>query len=284
MTWSLPNKLSILRNQDSYEQILSRGSRLPMILYDTSDRRAWMVPWIGVILHMVHVWLSLQKENFPSLELLQRPPYVIADWDIGRVAQQIIHENSDQELYTSKDDHKPVMLKHLVKRYWLEIESLTAANSDHRVTDNGNLIGWELLEVINHDPLSSPKKPSTKKFQGNWLGLTGNPMMIVLLGHGLGDIVKPRLGLQEPCRRWRSVPTGNDYLTATNNCVVECSKQFFNSMVFWECKGDRSPCADCLDKPGGPCQRVSKLKKRHDKSIAACDLEPKGAMVFGHQN
>ena len=44
MTYTLPKGLSISRKEDSYEQVLSLGSYMPMILYDTSDRRAWMVP------------------------------------------------------------------------------------------------------------------------------------------------------------------------------------------------------------------------------------------------
>ena len=73
MTYTLPKRLSILRKEDSYEQVLSLESYMPMILYDTSDRRAWMVPMLGVILHMIHIWTFVQKTQFPSLALPQLP-------------------------------------------------------------------------------------------------------------------------------------------------------------------------------------------------------------------
>lgn len=117
------------------------------------------------------------------------------------------------------------MLKDLVKKYWLELEMITAAKKDHHVSGNEDLIGWELLEIVNRDPFSSLKKPSTKKFKGNWFGLAGDPTMIVLFCHGLGDVFKPSPNVEEVCSRWESVPTENDYLTATNNCIIQCSKR-----------------------------------------------------------
>ncbi len=201
MTYTLPKGLSISRKEDSYEQVLSLGSYMPMILYDTSDRRAWMVPMLGVILHMIHIWAFLQKTQFPSLVIPQLP-YIKAQWDIGRAAQEVIYENSDLKLYVSKDKHEPYMLKDLVKKYWLELKMITAAKKDHHVSGNEDLIGWELLEIVNRDPFSSLKKPSTKKFKGNWFGLAGDPSMIVLFCNGLGDVVKPSPNVQEVCSRW----------------------------------------------------------------------------------
>jgi len=80
-----------------------------------------------------------------------------------------------------------------------------------------------------------------------------------------------------------SVPTENDYLTATNNCIIQCSKRFFRHTVFWERRGDKDPCADCLHNSTRPCQRVQQLRKRRDIPLVAHDLECKGAMVFGHR-
>lgn len=282
MSFTLSKRLSLARKEDSYEQVLSHCSNMPMILYDTCDRRAWMVPALGVILHMIHIWASLQKKQFPNLNLPELP-YTNAQWDIGREAQEVIYKNSDLELYISKDGGEPYHLKDLVKKYWLELERVIAVRQDHKVSENGTLIGWELMEIIDGDPFSELKKPSSKKFKGNWASLTSNPNMVVLFCQGLGDIIIPKAHVQKVCQRWKSVPEGNDYLTAATNCVLQCSRRFFSHTVFWECGDEDAAFADCLHDARQSCQRVHQLVKRRGAPLAIGGLESKGAMVFGRR-
>ena len=278
VNFALPKRLSVRRPEDSYEQILSYSSSMPIILYDTSDRRAWMVPTIGVILHMIHVWACLQKSQFPALSL-SNVPYTTGGHDIGREAQEVVYNNSHLELYVSKDNNEPYLLKDLVKKYWLGLEMVIAARQDHKFAGKGNLIGWDMMEVINRDPFSGLKTPSMKGFKGTWEELARDPNMVVLFCQGLGDVIIPNPQAQRLCDKWRLVPQDKDYLTATTCCVVQCSHRFYGHTIFWEQTKDAAPFADCdHDKHR---RHVQRLAKRRGSSLVTNELEWKGAFVFG---
>jgi hypothetical protein len=157
-----PKRQSLTREERSYEDILSYGSSMPLILYDTSDRRAWMVPALGAILHMIHIWASLQKHNFPTMRVSDLP-YAKAAWDIGREAQEVIYKNSSLPLYTSKDNNEPYTLKDLIKKYWIELEQAIVAEKDHE-SSTDQLTGWDLIELVTRDPFSTAKTPATREF------------------------------------------------------------------------------------------------------------------------
>lgn len=286
----LPKSLSLPRREDSYEQILLTSSIMPIILYDTSDRRAWMVPALGVILHMIHVWAFLQKKNFPAL-CLPDLPYIKPQWDVGRAAQEVIYQNSNLELYVSKDDDKPYLLKDLVKRYWLELETVIAIGAEQNISSVENLTGWELMEIIGRNPRSALKEPSTRSFEGNWKDLASDPNMVVLFCQGVGDIIVPSPDSQNICSKWKLVPPGKDYLTASVNCIMECSKRFPGSgncsqlarNVFWRCRDEDILFADCIHDDHFPCQRVQQLVSKCNASQSLIGLQPQGAVVFGHR-
>lgn len=283
-----PKRQSLTREERSYEDILSYGSSMPTILYDTSDRRAWMVPALSVIFHMIHIWAFHQKQDFPTMHISDLP-YAKAAWDIGREAQEVIYENSNLPLYTSKDNDQAYTLKDLVKKYWIELEQAIVAEKDHKPSTD-QLVGWDLMELVNRDPFSNAKKPSTREFKGNWNGLASDPNMVVLLCSGLGDVNIPNTDTQKLCSMWKSVPTEQDYLTASNKCMMQLFKRFpgqgFGSKLghtlFWECGHDHTPFADCSHEDGSPCYRAQKLARKCNRTQAVI-LEQQGAIVFGNQ-
>jgi hypothetical protein len=287
--FTIPKRLSMTRQERSYEQILSYSSTMPIILYDTSDRRAWMVPALAVILHMIHIWASLQKEKFPTLTIPSLP-YAKPACDIGRAAQEVIYENSNLQLYISKDDNQPYFLKDRVKQYWLELETAIAAEKDHQCL-TGKLHGWELMEVVSRDPLSEAKEPSVREFRGNWSGLASDPNMIVLFCRGLGEVIVPNSEAQKLCSEWKSVPTEKDYLTASVKCILQCSNRFsgpgncsqLGHAVFLQFGQEDTLFADCLHEERRPCQRVQELVRKCSRSQSTTCLEQEGAIVFGHR-
>jgi len=286
---TFPKRMSLTREENSYEHMLSSGSTMPLILYDTSesDRRAWMVPALSVILHMIHIWVSLQKKIFPKMHIPDLP-YAEAAWDIGPKALNVIYDNSRLQLYISKDDNEPFLLKDLVKRFWLDLERMLAAKQDHNSTNL--LIGWDLLELVTGVP-SKPlaKELGSGKFQGNWGGLASDPNMVVLLCRGLGEVIVPKTDTQKLCRMWKLVPKEKDYLTASVECIMQWSRRFsgpencakLGQTVFWEPAGEEEPFADCSHGDRAHCQRVQNLVKKCNRPQSTSGLERHGAIIFG---
>jgi hypothetical protein len=288
--FTVPKRLSLTREEHCYEHILSYGSTMPLILYDTSDRRAWMVPALSVILHMIHIWAFLQKKNFPALRVADLP-YAKAAWDIGREAQEVIYEYSSLQLYVSKDGDKPYLLKDLVHRYWSELESVIGAEKDHH-SSGDHLTGWNLMELVTRDPFSRAKAPATTEFKGNWNGLASDPNMVVLFCHGLGEVIVPSTDTQKLCRIWKSVPTKEDYLTASVKCIKHWSQRFsgpeycskLGHTLFWQPSPEVQPFADCSHDERSPCQRVQELVRKCSRLQSTDGLELQGAVIFGHRH
>ena len=285
-----PKRQSLTREEDSYEGILSHGSDMPLILYDTSDRRAWMVPALGVILHMIHIWAILQKDSFPELHLSDMP-FANPSSDIGQEARKIIHKNSNLELYVSKDNNEPYTLKDLVKKYWLGLEHAIAAGADHDPSTS-HLTGWDLMELVTGDPHSAAKKPAAKEFKGNWNGLASDPNIVVLLCSGLGEVITPKTDTQKLCSTWKSVPTEQDYLAASVKCILQLSKRYSGSdscsklgpALFWQPSCDAAPFADCSHNCRSPCYRAQELVRKCTRHQATTVLEKQGAIIFGHRH
>lgn len=286
---TIPKRLSLTREEHSYEHILSYSSTMPLILYDTSDRRAWMVPALSAIFHMIHIWASVQKKQFPKLPIPDLP-YAKAASDIGQATQEVIYENSKLRLYVSRDDDKPYMLKDLVKKYWLQLEMVIEAEKDRKYSTS-QLVGWELMELVMGDPFSPAKEPSTSAIMGNWHGLASDPGMVVLFCRGIGEVIVPDTDAQKLCSIWKTVPTGKDYLTASVKCVLQWSKRFsgpsqcskLGHTVFWQPSREDTPFADCSHDDRWSCQRAQELKKRCDRFQSTSGLEHEGAIVFGQR-
>jgi hypothetical protein len=289
ISYTLPKRLSLTREEQSYEQMLSYSSTMPLILYDTFDRRAWMVPALSAILHMVHIWAAVQKKQFPQL-CVPELPYAEPAWDIGRAAQEVIYTNSRLQLYVSEDDEKPYLLKDLVKKYWLQLERVIEAERDRKPSAS-HLVGWELMELVTGDPFSLAKKPSTREVRGNWNTLASDPHMIVLICRGLGEVIVPNTEVQKLCRVWKSVPKDSDYLTASIECILHWSKRFsepgqcskLGRSVFWRPSHEDKLFTDCSHDDLVPCQRFQELKSKCGEAHSTSSLEQRGAIIFGKQ-
>ncbi|KAH0556064.1 hypothetical protein GP486_005996 [Trichoglossum hirsutum] len=285
----IPKNIRIQRNSNSYDQMLSFSSNIPVILYDTSDQRAWMVPALGVIYHMVHVWFSQHRDSFTTT--INQPPYARAVANIGREAREVISDHGEFSLYHSVEDRKPRFLREHVKNYLLQFEQMMAAPPVHDSLGTEKLRGWDLMEIVWGQPLSSLSTPTRAKFQGNWYSLIRNSNMIVLFCHGLGDVIVPEFESQKVCKAWKAVPLGKDYLTATVRCLKMCSSHFPDSRGFSKlmAKRHRRPgeldaiFADCSHGDKAKCHRAQHLWKRDEVSKFE-DLQIEGAVIFGNQD
>jgi hypothetical protein len=283
--FTIPKHSLIQRDFGPYEQALAHLSKLPVILYDTFDRRAWMVPALSVIFHMVHMWFLIFRDYFPSA--IERLPYATAVSNIGRETLMVLSQNSTFKLYQELDD-KPYPLKELVTKYCLELQRLLALPRYHSGIGADSLIGWDLMEIVQAQ-VSDPKTPIVGKFEGNWEALAQDPNMIVFFGYGFGDIIIPDLEDQRVCSSWSSVPPGKDYLTASVHCLRQCTHYFPISKDV----GKRNQTshdegvitfANFSHDDKNFCHRARKLWSEAEICSIVHNLDDEGAIVFGDGN
>ena len=289
MNYTLPKRLSMHREEKSYEQLLAYSSAMPLILYDTSDcdRRAWMVPALSVVLHMIHLWACWKKKNFTSLRIAELP-YAKPTWNIGQEAQEVIYKSSNDELYISRDDGKPYSVKDLVHRYWAEIEKVVGVERDNS-PPNDHVVGWDLMELVTGAPTSRIREPYKGKAKSDWYRLANHSDMPVFFCRGLGEVIVPKPDTQSLCNRWKTVPTEKEYLTASVQCIKdwserlsgskECSQLGFN--LFWQPNPGNHLFADCSHDDRSSCERVQQLVKSNKHAQSTSDLAQQGAICFG---
>ena len=269
----------------NFETILSRARRMPSILYDPGERRAWMVPLICVLYHMAHLRTKLDGHNI-SL------PYVDSSWDGASAVYNAIVSNR-QTAIGPQDDRSPFLLSDLLEQLWLDLQLVSVEQPGRRSwLWKDSLHGCELMDVVGGVTPFRLKKTSVRNC-GGWIRLM-REIDVVLFCSGIGDVIAPKDPDADTCRYWSSVPTGQDYLCVTIDCLQRLSERAGSSPAcealapgcFWHSPIPLfSPCDCCGHKSCNPLQQVVEAKtwclpgKRRVQP--PCNISHKGAVIFG---
>jgi hypothetical protein len=246
-------------HQECYETMLETARSLPIILFDTDaqDRRGWLVSAMSVMLHMVHVWM---RDRDLSTERIR----VDAAPDGGLAARKAILRGgklvlrSTKSMLTAENPELPKQeytLKDLVTKFWVELRSLRDIEAQHRPKDNiglrlkrQRLCGWEFMDIVDSLDISRRREINCTE---DWGILTED--ILVLFGHNFGDVIRPAPGVRV-CKAWKSIPTGENYLTASVPCLQLLSKRWAAGTsctrptddVYWDPQDDLfEDCQQC---------------------------------------
>ena len=216
---------NIVGQNHSYLDVLNLAMKTPMILYDDDEgsQRAWMVPALSIVLHMVHTW-AVQHD---ALE--QQLPYAALTFDSGEAAKSVLIQKWDFVLRDTPNEEmsKRKIIKDLVIEYWEDLTRMkwknieTTCESTPRLDlSSSQLYGWEYMDIVLGEQLMRRRQLS---LNGNWQILTED--VLVLFGRGFGDVIKPAAGVIV-CKRWNPIPPKENYLTATIGCLQLLSWRF----------------------------------------------------------
>lgn len=211
------------RDKEDFAGILEDLRSRPMILYDVDIKKSWLVPAIGVVLHMIHLFARKRPELFQHNGKTIEPPFAKASWDSGRAALEVIEkDNALLELHPKPGtDAEPFRLMDLVGQLWGNLESAfeSLENSQptrHLFERSGTIRGWELMDMA-FPQHPRPKESRLKRSGGGWQQLTNE--VLTLFCSGLGDLIKAD-GTQQSCPGWSAVPPGKDYMIASVSSLM----------------------------------------------------------------
>ncbi|CAF9942447.1 hypothetical protein IMSHALPRED_003684 [Imshaugia aleurites] len=284
-----------------FQKTINHAENLPVVLYDQKDRRAWLVPALPVILHII------QLQNHLQPFIVGGNKVTISPLDPSRqsqAAKEAVARNKSQKLFDCEaNEDKEYFFRDAVLDIWsifdrlMEREATTQATPGARVnyTWHKILYGWEFRAIADDDTLLKQKRQALKRTAGRWYDLVKEVDAVVLFASGLGDIIKPRSDLDGLCRKWRSLPKDKDYLAV---CVPMLEKFYAKaghrqdhqyltstklqwhrgSTIFEQCAGIALDC----DK----CDRLQQIFHESYKTIwhgkPSGKLEASGCVVFGH--
>jgi hypothetical protein len=203
-----------------YRTIIRRVSRKPIILYDTSEKRGWLVPASAVIAHIAQT-----RQHRHPFRISGNPVEFTAtdcSLDICEGAEQMLLINAKVKLSPEESGQGEYLFKDLVNDIWGLIEILMDKDIKMDLTSgiqlNGlftsKLRGWEFMDVVEERSPIRLKETDIQGSNGGWIDLARDLNSVVLFGTGFEDLIRPAEG-QELCHLWQRVPINKDYLTAS---------------------------------------------------------------------
>ncbi|UNI23856.1 hypothetical protein JDV02_009649 [Purpureocillium takamizusanense] len=272
-----------------FRSIVSAAERTPVALYDTTERRGWLVPATALLLHIA------QHRHF--LE-----PFVAS----GGLPMKLPMKNTTKETLLANrqlplSDDESYAFQDLINDIWSMLEFLIARAADQRCVPgkplsmhtSRRLGGFEYKAIVQQRSPISPKECSLGGTAGGWLSLVEDIDALVLFASGFGNVIHPRDPDREViCREWRSLPCYKDYLATSVSTLLDLydaagcrlDREFLSpSRLRWH-RGTASLFEPCLTPREFQCS-CSRLQHivTHSRGqvVGPGMLEEEGAVIFG---
>ncbi|KAH0537627.1 hypothetical protein FGG08_005578 [Glutinoglossum americanum] len=199
-----------------------RERHKPMMLYDRSERRAWLVPTLSVLLHMAHKLVHHHGDQVFTKDGVQTElPYAEAIGDGGQAAYEAILSSMDLIIGVQSPPN-PYRFRDLLLRLHVGIdralEKTIDLMSEHE-HGSTNVCGFEFMDVaIGEAPFRFNELP-VQKSSGDWTRIAQDTSSLVLFCSGIGEAILPNSNSNTLCAGWETLPCGRDYLAASVPCI-----------------------------------------------------------------
>ncbi|RDW67029.1 hypothetical protein BP5796_09778 [Coleophoma crateriformis] len=294
-------KLHVSRS-GPYQRIIKHASNTPVILYDSDEKRSWLVPSSAVIAHIA------RTRHFREPFFIEEKPVSLIAADpclnVYESAEKTLLVNSGTKLASGYLGVGDFYFRDLVLGIWSLLENLmdkdikkeTTADPTIHATLRKSLRGWEFMDLVEERSPIRLKETHLDKSSGSWIDLSQDINAVVLFASGFEDIIKP-VEEAELCHKWKRVPKGKDYLTAVVPLLDRLFEQagsrltrkhLTSTYLQWH-RGARlfESCPSYARFECG-CDRVQQICHESaltfGKVIPPGPLQERGAVIFGQAN
>ena len=273
----------------------------PVIVYDTSDQRGWMIPIVCLILYMVH--LRARKLPRPPEASHDGPapiPYCRADKDAAHEAYEILTKY--MEPHSASTIGNPEKWNDTLALFYIALDTFFGESkelsSTSSASQSSNISGFELMDVVCAENPFRYNSRQVQRNSGGWAQL--GDAVGILFCKGIGDAIVPGAGANKLCRTWSSVPARLNYLGAYVPYVIEVLTRQGKHKGSERLR-ERTGCdlyATCHHAGDARCSHLQTYKqiadppdnnkKRNpgvnkDEALPLADnvFSPRGAIIFG---
>jgi hypothetical protein len=232
------------------EKVIQHAEGTPVTLYDTADKRAWLVPASNVLLH-----IGFKKDWGSSAASDGNSRLKPADFVLGcEAAGKALMDNSSYVLFNHlASEGAGYLFGDFILDQWSILEMLMENTVKMDAVPGkpigypigAKIAGWEIMDLVyEHSPLQQ-KQACIHGTSGGWTQLARDIDAVILFGSGFQDVIRPVPGTMEKgCHKWKTVPKNHDYLTTTVsmlNCLYERSgcidskTKLTSSGLKWHC-------------------------------------------------
>ena len=286
----------LLSQNGPFVKIVDLTEKTPVVLYDHRERRAWLVPALEVIHHIIHSRLRLNlytsgsgKAKFSYSDETAK----ISD----QAARRAVMASKDQQLYEcTTPGEKAYYVRDAVLDIWSLLERMmerdamitSAPGIAVQGTWRDKLYGWEFRALVEDKNSFRRKEQVLEKTNGGWVDLVDDTDTIVLFGNGFQEVIKP----VHSCSGWKVLPRGRDYLavgcpmleTLYNEAGSRKTRSFLTSRHLQWHRGS-TLFERCEEVSGCTCDRLQQLV--YDSRITFGRVSPpnelplNGCVIFG---
>ncbi|CZR67453.1 uncharacterized protein PAC_17352 [Phialocephala subalpina] len=293
-----------------YQRIVRYASRTPVVLYDTSGKRAWLVPSSAVIAHIAQTRHRREpfSVNGKVVELTPADP----TFGISEGAEQMLLDNSSVKLNDDEPGTGDYRFRDLVLSVWSLLENLLDRNAVESSraqknvtrscsvdgTPTPSLRGWEFMDIVQERSPIRQKETSIQETNGGWMDFVEDLKPVVLFASGFEDLIKPDLVLTPGlCSKWRHMPKDKDYLAASVsilNILYEeagsrLTRKYLTSTHLQWSRGQTlfEVCTDSVNHEC-KCDRLQQIDRESNINPETFRppeyLENYGAVIFGQES
>lgn len=270
-------------------------SKEVVMVVDSSDRRAWLVPKLSLLLHMSHVWIR-RHGIYPN-----PIPYTNAH-HVGGSVEQTLRDCGDIALLEQGEDC--FKLRQLL--LGLNINLVESRQHTEDATRK-KLFGFEFMDIVCEPPHGGlMRKLVTNKSEGRgWYGLSDLADAVVFCA-GLGHAITAEKAENGKCAKCTTLPVNSYYLAASLSCLNELIIRQGNVLAcaqngeikiskdhYWKISGN--PFEDCTHSgnTSETCwykteivqqvdqRSVLTLFRGNSQSQSSPNIPLQGAVVFG---
>lgn len=274
----------------------------PILIYDTLDRRGWMIPTACLLLHMMHLRLRELSKSLGALENdSANMPYSTTSGEGGRQAYDILTKYMSQNAASALGPSK--VWEDTLAQLYIALDTFLSETRtlrrDSFPAQSSEICGFELMDAVRAENPFRYNQRRIEKESGGWAqiaDLVGH----VLFCRGLGNAIVPGAEANVLCRNWSSLPRDSDYLAAYIPCIMDLfnrqgkheSNERLNERIRRDlyqncCHKETSRCfhLQIYSDIANPARRSKRSVKRHSRSKqhreGELPLDDTGAIIFG---
>ena len=179
-----------LAREGPFEKVILWAEKAPAVLFDVASRRTWLVPTLGVMLHIIQTRLHLGHYSLwgSNTELVAAKP----EGTNRHVTRDAAFANRWQPLYEG------YYFQDAIFDLWSQIIRLKEEfQSTEKLpgftlhgTMRSKLHGWEFMSLIEEKNFRQ-RQLNIAKSSGGWVDLAADIDALILFGTGFNDVIRP---------------------------------------------------------------------------------------------
>lgn len=276
------------RHSVTFADLLFWAEQHPILLYEETLHKAYLIPLITVLVHMLLKWAQVNRCD----QDLPHPPSSAAGLDNNASYRYLLHNQyhilSRAQMPTNASTGSVgVQLQDLVMRLYIDMQACLreplAQRSVLTFFQRRAVYGWELMDIIEGNLELRRKQDIIRHASPCWTSLTTTTSCFVV--RGLGDIITPAVPTSL-CNTWNQRLASQQYvLVASTWCIRLLARREGVPMRltadnYWMLVGDQNALFAPCTHQNATCKKHIQVIDKKKPDTVAIRLPPNGAVVF----